>query len=90
MERNPQNLLPILMEAAQGTRPYVEVYGDDYETPDGSCVRDYIHVTDLARAHVMALEKLFSGSESMTLNLGTSSGLSVFEMIDEVKKISGI
>ncbi len=89
LERNPQNLLPILMEAALGTRPYVEVYGDDYETPDGSCVRDYIHVTDLARAHVMALEKLFAGSESMTINLGTSLGLSVFEMIDEVKKISG-
>ncbi|MFA6421801.1 MAG: UDP-glucose 4-epimerase GalE [Candidatus Buchananbacteria bacterium] len=90
LEQNPSNLLPVLMEAAKGIRSYVEVYGDDYDTDDGSCVRDYVHVSDLASAHLAALNKLFAGSESMTLNLGSSAGISVFEMINEVKKISGV
>lgn len=90
LEQKPTNLLPVLMEAAKGLRPYVEVFGDDYKTADGSCIRDYIHVSDLATAHVAVLNKLFSGYESMTLNLGASSGISVFEMINEVKKVSGV
>lgn len=89
LEKNPQNLLPIVMEAAMGTRDHVEVYGNDYDTPDGSCIRDYIHVTDLASAHLKALEKLFAGEESMILNLGTSTGISVLEMINESKRVSG-
>ncbi|MFA6918866.1 MAG: UDP-glucose 4-epimerase GalE [Patescibacteria group bacterium] len=89
LERKPQNLLPVLMEAAIGKRAYVDVYGNDYDTSDGSCIRDYVHVTDLASAHLKALEKLIGGAESMALNLGTSLGISVLEMIEGVKKITG-
>lgn len=89
LEKNPQNLLPIVMEAAIGRRDSITVNGNDYETPDGSCIRDYIHVTDLASAHLKSLEKLLSGSDSMILNLGTSSGISVLEMIDGAKKNTG-
>jgi UDP-glucose 4-epimerase len=77
LEQNPANLLPIVMETAMGWRKSMQVFGDDYATPDGSCVRDYIHVTDLAAAHVAALEHLFRGSENLTVNLGTGAGVTV-------------
>jgi len=90
LERNPNNLFPIAMEAVVGVRKQVEVYGNDYDTPDGSCIRDYIHVTDLASAHVSALEYLLSEKQNLELNLGTSKGLSVFEVLDAAKAYSGV
>ncbi len=90
LEQSPQNLLPIVMETIMGTRPYIAVYGDDYDTPDGSCIRDYIHLTDLADAHVRALDYLNTNDQSLTVNLGTSSGLSVFEVLKAAKEISQV
>ncbi len=89
LEKNPANLLPIVMETAAGMRPAMQVYGDDYDTPDGSGVRDYIHVTDLADAHVRALEHLHRGGRNLTLNLGTGKGISVLEMIRRAAGITG-
>jgi UDP-glucose 4-epimerase len=71
-------------------RPTLEVYGDDYPTPDGSCIRDYIHVSDLARAHSDALRHLRSGSPSLTLNCGYGHGFSVLEVAETVKRVSGV
>ncbi len=82
------HIIPLTIKAALGQRPHVEIYGTDYPTPDGSAVRDYIHVTDLGDAHVRALEHLTSGGESRALNLGTGHGYSVREVIAEVGKIS--
>ncbi|MFA5047961.1 MAG: UDP-glucose 4-epimerase GalE [Patescibacteria group bacterium] len=90
LEKNPQNLLPILFEAVFGQRSQVEIFGTDYETPDGTCVRDYIHVDDLSSAHILALNYLDEKNDSLTVNLGTANGISVKEMIDSVKKISGV
>ncbi|MBR1648533.1 MAG: UDP-glucose 4-epimerase GalE [Alphaproteobacteria bacterium] len=86
-DENPQNLLPIVMSAAMGERPYLEVFGTDYDTEDGTCIRDYIHVSDLAKAHVLAVKKLLAGSSSMTLNLGTGKGTSVKEVIRAFEKV---
>lgn len=88
-ERNPQNLLPIIMEAATGKREKFSIFGNDYDTPDGTCVRDYIHVSDLAKAHSLALTKLMSGGESFALNLGTGKGTSVQEIVDATEKVIG-
>ena len=88
LEQNPANLIPIVMEAATGKRPFVSVFGNDYETADGTGVRDYIHVSDLARAHRMAFDKL-QGGESFTVNLGVNSGNSVLEVIKATERISG-
>jgi UDP-glucose 4-epimerase len=89
LEQNPANLLPVVMEAAMGWRPKIQIFGDDYDTRDGTGMRDYIHVTDLARAHVMALEKLLSGGANMTVNLGTGDGITVREMAKKAMEISG-
>ena len=83
------HLIPLVIEAALGRRSHVDIYGSDYPTPDGSAIRDYIHVTDLATAHVLALEKLLAGSENLFLNLGTGRGHSVREVINKVEQISG-
>ena len=88
LEQNPANLIPIVMEAAIGKRASVSVFGDDYETEDGTGVRDYIHVSDLARAHRMAFDKLQS-SESFVVNLGVNSGNSVLAVIKATERISG-
>lgn len=88
-ELNPQNLLPIIIEAATGKREYLNVFGNDYETRDGTCVRDYVHVTDLAKAHVMALEKLMDGAKSEVINLGTNTGTTVNEVIQAAEKVIG-
>ncbi|MDR1829211.1 MAG: UDP-glucose 4-epimerase GalE [Candidatus Fibromonas sp.] len=88
LEQNPANLIPIVMEAAIGKRASVSVFGNDYETKDGTGVRDYIHVSDLARAHRMAFDKLQSG-ESFVVNLGVNSGSSVLEVIKATERISG-
>jgi UDP-glucose 4-epimerase len=88
-EFNPANLIPIIMEAAAGDRPEVKVFGNDYDTPDGTCIRDYIHVSDLATAHVKALDYLAAKDQSFTVNLGTGRGYSVTEVIDAARRITG-
>ncbi len=82
------HLIKVASEAALGKRPYMEVFGTDYATHDGTCVRDYIHVTDLAEAHMAALAHLSQGGTSRVLNCGYSKGYSVLEVIDAVKRVS--
>lgn len=89
LEVSPQNLLPIVMETAAGMRPEMKIFGDDYETRDGTGIRDYIHVSDLASAHVKALQKLERDDESFTVNLGSESGVSVKEMVETARRITG-
>lgn len=89
LEQNPQNLLPIVMEAATGIRSGMKIFGNDYDTPDGTCIRDYIHVSDLASAHLMALNYLNNGGTSQSLNLGTGKGISVLEMIQATERLIG-
>ena len=84
------HLIPTVLQVALGRRPAVEVYGTDYPTPDGTCIRDYIHVGDLAAAHSDALRYLRDGGESLTLNCGYGRGFSVLEVIDAVKRASGV
>src|SRR5215813_12152362 len=88
--RGATHLIKVAVEAATGKRPYVQVYGTDYPTPDGTCIRDYIHVTDLVRAHCDALRSLRAGNPSVTLNCGYGRGFSVLEVIDAVRTISGV
>jgi UDP-glucose 4-epimerase len=89
IEKTPANLLPIIMEVASGIRSKFEIFGTDYDTPDGTCIRDYIHVSDLAKAHILALNKIMETNESLTVNLGSESGYSVKEMTDLAEKIVG-
>jgi UDP-glucose 4-epimerase len=84
------HLIKVAVEAALGVRDKLDVFGDDYPTPDGSCIRDYIHVSDLVRAHSDALRHLRAGSPSLTLNCGYGHGFSVLEVIDTVKRVSGV
>ena len=88
LEQNPANLVPIVMEVAAGGRDKMEVFGDDYDTPDGTGVRDYIHVSDLASAHVKALDYLQSG-DSIMVNLATGEGYSVLDVIEKAREITG-
>ena len=89
-DHNPEtHLIPIILQTALGQREKMFIFGDDYDTPDGTCVRDYIHVTDLADAHIKALEKLFRTNESGIYNLGNGKGFSVKEVIEKAKKITG-
>jgi UDP-glucose 4-epimerase len=83
------HLIPLVLQTALGKRPYISIYGTDYPTPDGSCVRDYVHVSDLARAHVLALEYLEKGKESQKINLGNAHGFSVRQIIAAVEKVTG-
>jgi UDP-glucose 4-epimerase len=89
LERNPANLIPVVMETAVGMREEVLVFGDDYSTDDGTGVRDYIHVTDLAEAHVRALEYIARTDQSLTVNLGSERGLSVNEILAAARRITG-
>ncbi|MFE9389832.1 UDP-glucose 4-epimerase GalE [Streptomyces sp. NPDC006784] len=82
------HLIPLVLQVAQGRRPAISVYGDDYPTPDGTCVRDYIHVADLADAHLLALDRAASG-EHLICNLGNGSGFSVREVVQTVRKVTG-
>jgi UDP-glucose 4-epimerase len=82
------HLIPLLFRAIQTGKP-MTLFGDDYETPDGTCIRDYIHVTDLARAHIVAVEALFAGGPSKKYNVGTGQGFSVKEVLDAVEKVTG-
>jgi UDP-arabinose 4-epimerase len=84
------HLIPLVIDAAFGRRPPIQIYGTDYPTPDGTCIRDYIHVQDLAAAHVLAVERLLHGAVSMALNLGTGSGHSVREVIAAVERVTGL
>ncbi len=87
---NATHLIKVAAEAALGLRRKLDVFGTDYPTPDGTCIRDYIHVSDLARAHSDALRYLRSGGPSLTLNCGYGHGFSVLEVIDTVKRMSGV
>ncbi len=87
--RPETHLIPIVLKTALGQREYVEIYGTDYPTPDGTCIRDYIHVVDLAEAHILALEALFDGMSSEIFNLGNERGYSVREVISIAEKVVG-
>ena len=89
LEQNPANLLPRVMEVAAGMKSGMKVFGTDYDTRDGTCIRDYVHVTDLVRAHVMALDYITKNDKSLTVNLGTEKGTTVKEIIDAARKITG-
>lgn len=88
-EVNSQNLLPIVMDVISGRREKMKVFGNDYNTPDGTCVRDYVHVEDLARAHVAAIKTLLREPQSYIINLSTGKGTSVLEMIAAVERVTG-
>ena len=83
------HLIPLVLEVAAGARKEILVFGDDYDTPDGTCIRDYIHVEDLARAHARALSALQAGRERLFVNLGTGTGFSVMEVIDTARAVTG-
>lgn len=85
----PNNLMPFVAQVAIGKRPYLNAYGNDYPTPDGTGVRDYIHVQDLAAGHVAALQVLLEKGESFTVNLGTGRGVSVLELVKAFEQASG-
>ena len=89
LEQNPANLLPVIMEVASGARQELQIFGDDYETSDGTGVRDYVHVSDLAVAHVAALQYISDTNSSLTVNLGSESGLSVKEILETARRVSG-
>ena len=82
------HLIPLVLDVAKGRSQSIKVFGADYDTEDGSCIRDYIHVTDLADAHILALEKLVSGHKSDFINLGTGQGYSVLQVIDTASRIT--
>ena len=88
----PQNLVPFITQTGVGIREQLSVFGDDYPTPDGTCVRDYIHVVDIAKAHVVALQRLIESKNSSNyeyFNLGTGTGSSVLEVINSFERVSG-
>jgi UDP-glucose 4-epimerase len=86
---NATHLIKVATQAALGKRPFMEVFGSDYPTPDGTCIRDYIHVTDLVEAHYLALENMRVTGENLTANCGYGHGQSVYEVIETVKRVSG-
>ena len=84
------HLIPLVLDAASGDIPEIAIFGDDYDTPDGTCIRDYIHVSDLADAHVRALKWLLSGGDAMFLNLSNGKGFSVRHVIDAAQRVTGL
>ncbi len=89
-DHNPEtHLIPLVLFAAQGRREFISIFGDDYPTPDGTALRDYIHISDLSQAHLLALEHLHSGGNSEFINLGNGQGFSVKEVIETARKITG-
>src|SRR5690606_3307779 len=80
--------IPIVLEVALGKRSHITIFGDDYDTPDGTCIRDYIHVQDLIEAHLLALDYLKKNGDSSIFNLGSSQGFSVKEIIETAKKVT--
>ena len=89
-EKGTENLIPLIMEVAKAVKPFVPIYGNDYPTKDGTGVRDYVHVTDLAIAHLRALEYLRKDSKNLILNLGSETGFSVLEILKKTKQILNI
>lgn len=89
LEKNPANLIPKVMETVAKKQDFLEVYGDDYPTPDGTCIRDYIHVSDLADAHLKSFEYLARNNPSVLINLGTGNGYSVMDVIQMTESVSG-
>lgn len=89
LERNPANLIPVIMECAVGIRKEVGIFGTDYDTPDGTCIRDYVHVTDLADAHVAAADYLLNKKEDLIVNLGSETGISVREIVETARRVTG-
>jgi UDP-glucose 4-epimerase len=86
---NPEtHLIPLILQTAAGQREKFCIYGDDYDTPDGTCIRDYVHVCDLAQAHILALEYLAGGGQSDVFNLGSGSGFSVKEVLEEARRVT--
>lgn len=83
------HLIPLVLQAASGRRNQITVYGTDYDTPDGTCIRDYIHVSDLCQAHLLALDRLMAGGSSARYNLGNGNGFSVREVIDTARAVTG-
>ncbi|MBO5226820.1 MAG: UDP-glucose 4-epimerase GalE [Ruminococcus sp.] len=87
---NPEShLIPLILQVPNGKREYISIFGTDYDTPDGTCIRDYIHVTDLAQAHILAVEYLAKGGESDIFNLGNGVGYSVREVIETAREVTG-
>lgn len=82
------HLIPLILEAVDGKRDALTIFGTDYATPDGTCIRDYVHVCDLVDAHVLGLKWLLDGKQSRSFNLGTGSGFSVREVVDQVKRVT--
>ena len=89
LEQNPANLLPVVMEVACGMREKLKIFGSDYDTRDGTCIRDYVHVSDLAVAHVRALDYIAKNKKSITLNLGSETGTTVNEIVTAARRITG-
>jgi UDP-glucose 4-epimerase len=89
LEQNPANLLPVVMETACGMRAELQIFGNDYDTPDGTCIRDYIHVSDLASGHAAALDYIAKNNKSLMVNLGSEVGYSVTEVVETARRISG-
>lgn len=88
-DHNPEtHLIPIVLQAALGKRDHITIFGDDYDTEDGTCVRDYVHVVDLVEAHILAMKYLTHGGESNTFNLGSSQGFSVKEIVETARKVT--
>ncbi|MDU6542632.1 UDP-glucose 4-epimerase GalE [Clostridium sp.] len=88
-DHNPEtHLIPIVLQTALGKRDHITIFGDDYDTEDGTCVRDYVHVVDLVEAHILAMKYLTHGGESNTFNLGSSQGFSVKEIVETARKVT--
>ncbi len=83
------HLIPLVLQAASGRRPHISVFGRNYDTPDGTCIRDYIHIQDLCSAHWLALQSLMNGADSQAYNLGNGNGFSVQEVIDTAEQVTG-
>ena len=90
LEKNPQNLIPIVMEAAMGLRKKIDIFGSDYATKDGTGVRDYIHVSDLASAHLDTIDYIIREKKSLTINLGAGGGYSVLDIVDKAQEICNV
>ncbi len=88
LENQPQNLLPIVMETLIGERQEMEIFGNDYPTPDGTCIRDYIHVNDLSNAHLLAMDYIIKNHANIVVNLGSEKGISVMEMIQTAEELT--
>ena len=89
-DHNPEtHLIPLILQVPLGKREFISIFGDDYDTHDGTCIRDYIHVIDLADAHILAVEKLRSGSDSNIYNLGSGNGFTVKEMVQAAREVTG-